>query len=102
LGAAAFLVLAFAAVVLWLRYDALPHADRYRETIVASLDKASGMAVSVASIHGRWEGLRPTLSLERLRIADRAGRAAFELEHAEVSVSWWSLFLGRLHFHDVE
>ena len=92
----------FAALVLWLRYDALPHADRHRAAIVASIEKASGMSVAVASIHGHWQGLRPVLALEGLRIADRAGRAAFELEHAEASVSWWSLFAGRLHFHTVE
>src|SRR4051812_9271257 len=95
-GAAAIAALLFAALVLWLRYDALPHADRHREAIVASMEKAIGMKVTVRSIHGDWQGLRPLLALEGLVIADRRGRAAFELEHAEVSVSWWPLLLGRL------
>ncbi|HSJ99344.1 MAG TPA: hypothetical protein VLC53_19870, partial [Myxococcota bacterium] len=101
-GAAAFLIVAFAALVLWLRYAALPHADRYREDIVASIEKASGMDVSVGAISGTWGGLRPVLILEAVRIADRGGRAGFQLERAEVSMSWWTLLAGQVRFHDVD
>ncbi|HUQ27047.1 MAG TPA: YhdP family protein [Usitatibacter sp.] len=101
-GAAAFLIVAFAAVVLWLRYDALPNADRYRQDVVASIEKSSGMAVKVNRLSGGWGGLRPVLALEGLEIADRAGRAAFQLQRAEVSLSWWALLKGQLRFHDVD
>ena len=60
------------------------------------------MAVDVRAIRGGWGGLRPVLSLEGLRIADRQGKAVFELRRADVSVSWWSLFGGQLRFDDVE
>ncbi len=76
-GAAALGAIVFASLVLWLRYDALPNADRFRERIVASIEKASGMAVSVRSIRGGWGGLRPVLSLEGLTITDRRGTAEF-------------------------
>src|SRR6185437_13063424 len=101
-GVAAFLFLAFAALVLWLRYDALPHADRYRGYIVSSIERASGMAVKASAIHGGWEGLRPRVSLEGFELADRQGRVALALERAEVTLSWWALFRGRVRFRDVD
>ena len=101
-GVVVVALVAFAALVLWLRYDALPHVDRYRGDIVASIEKSSGMAVKVRSLAGGWGGLRPRVALEGLEITDRAGRAAFQLERAEVTLSWWSLFAGRLQFHDVD
>ena len=101
-GVAVFLLVAFAALVLWLRYDALPNVDRYRADIVSSIEKSSGMAVKVRALTGGWGGLRPQVALEGLEISDRAGRAAFQLQRAEVTVSWWSLLYGRLRFHDVD
>ncbi len=89
-------------MVLWLRHDALPNVDRYRADIVASLEQSSGMQVKVRALSGGWGGLRPVISLEGLRIADRAGRAAFELERAAVTLSWWALLRGELRFHDVD
>jgi uncharacterized protein (TIGR02099 family) len=99
---AAFLLVAFAGLVLWLRYDALPHVDRHREYIVSSIERASGMAVKVRALHGGWEGLRPSLALEGLELADREGRVALALERAEVTLSWWALFRARVRFHEVE
>jgi uncharacterized protein (TIGR02099 family) len=85
-----------------LRYAALPNVDRYRADIVASIEKSSGMAVKVRSLAGGWGGLRPVVSLEGLEISDRSGRAAFQLQRAEVSLSWWALLAGRLRFQDVD
>jgi uncharacterized protein YhdP len=101
-GAAAFLVVAFALAVLYLRYVALPNVDDFRDRIVSSIEKASGMNVSVTSIHGGWDGLRPSLSLEGFAIKDRRGQVALAFEHAEVTLSWWTLAAGRLRFADVE
>ncbi|HET7732081.1 MAG TPA: DUF3971 domain-containing protein, partial [Usitatibacter sp.] len=88
--------------MLWLRYDALPNVDRHRERIVSSIERASGMAVAADSIRGGWSGLRPVLWLEGLRISDRRGKAAFQLQKAEVSLSWWALLRGQVRFHDVD
>ena len=101
-GAAAILLLAFAALVLWLRYDALPHADRYRDTIVSSIEHASGMAVKARALHGGWDGLRPSLTLEGFELADHRGHPVFALDRAEVTLSWWALFRLRVRVHDVE
>ena len=92
----------FAALVLWLRYVALPNIDGYRDLVVSSIEKASGMSVSVRAMHGHWGGLRPLLSLEGFTLADRAGKAAFELQRAEVTLAWWSLLSGEVRFHDVD
>lgn len=92
----------FAALVLWLRYVALPDIDAYRGRVVASIEEASGMAVGVRSMAARWDGLRPEVTLEGLTLADRRGKAAFELERAEVTLSWWWLAAGELRFHDVD
>ena len=56
-GIAAFLLVAFAVLVLWMRYWALPHVDQYRADIVAAIDKASGMTTSVKALRGGWDGL---------------------------------------------
>jgi uncharacterized protein (TIGR02099 family) len=85
-----------------LRYDALPNADRYRANILSSIERASGMSVSVRAIQGGWGGLRPVLWLEGLRISDRRGRAAFQLQRAEVTLSWWALLGGQVRFHDMD
>ncbi len=88
--------------MLWLRYVTLPSVDDYRTDIVSSIEKASGTAVSVRRIEGGWGGLRPTLSLEGLRVADRRGRSALAIERAEVTLSWWALAVGEVRFHDVD
>ncbi len=99
---AAFLVVAFVLLVLYLRYVALPNVDDFRDEIVASIEKASGMAVTTRAIRGGWDGLRPSISLEDFAINDRHGKVALSFERAEVTLSWWSLLLGRVHFQDVD
>ena len=95
-------MVAFAALVLWLRYFGLPNVDQYRGEIVAQIERASGMAISVGAIRGGWDGLRPVLSLEGLTISDRRGKAALQLQRAEASLAWWALLVGEVRFHDVD
>ncbi len=101
-SAAAFLLVAFALLVLWLRYYALPNVDAYRADILSSIEKASGMKASATGIRGGWDGLRPSVSLEGFELADLRGRVGLELERADVTVSWWTLLVGRLRLHDVD
>ena len=101
-GAAAFLLVAFALLVLWLRYWALPNIDRYRDDIVASVGRASGMAVSAQRIRGGWDGLRPYVALHQFAFTDKRGKVALEFERAEATLSWWALLAGRVQFHDVD
>ena len=62
-GIAAFLLVALAVALLWVRYIALPDIDHYRDDIVASIEKASGMKVSARRLTGAWQGLRPRVSV---------------------------------------
>jgi uncharacterized protein YhdP len=101
-GAAAFLFVAFALLVLWLRYWGLPHIDEYRESIVNSISKASGMKASAQRLRGGWEGLRPFVSADGFALTDTRGRAALGFERAEATLSWWALLFGRVRFHDVD
>ncbi|MGE5615681.1 MAG: hypothetical protein ACM3X5_02075, partial [Bacillota bacterium] len=100
-GVAAFALVLFAALVLWLRYAALPHIDEYRGYIVSSIEKASGMAVAIDHIRGSWGGLRPQLELEGFRISDKRGRTALAIDRADVTLTWWGLVFGRVRFHDL-
>ena len=101
-GAAVFFVVVFAALVLWLRHYGLPNIDHYRADIVASIEKASGMAATVKAIRGGWEGLRPHVTLEGFALADRKGRVGLAFERAEANLSWWALLAGQVRFHDVD
>ncbi len=101
-GIAAFALIAFALAVMWLRYDALPNVDRYRDRIAASISEASGMKVSAHHMSGGWEGLRPYISLEGFALADHEGKVALAVDRAELTLSWWSLLRGEVRFHDVD
>jgi uncharacterized protein (TIGR02099 family) len=95
-------LIAFLCAVLLLRHAVLPGIDRYRDQIVASMSRASGMAVSVGDVSAGWEGLRPRLALTGVRVEDRRGKAAFGFERLEVTLAWWTLLAGDLRFHDVD
>ncbi len=94
--------MAFAVLVLWLRYAALPNVDRYRAEIVSSIERVSGMGVRVRAIYGGWEGLRPSLSMVGMELDDARGKAVLGFERAEVKLSWWTLLAGHLRFYDVD
>jgi uncharacterized protein YhdP len=101
-GAAAFLLVSFLLAVLWLRYWGLPNIDRYRDDIVASISRASGMTVTAQRIRGGWNGLRPYVSLDGFAMSDKRGKAALAFERAEATLSWWAGAFGELRFHDVD
>ncbi len=94
--------MAFAVLVLWLRYVGLPDVDRYRGEIVSSIERASGMGVRVRAIYGGWEGLRPSLSMVGLELSDAKGKVVLGFERADLTLSWWTLLRGRLRFYDVD
>jgi uncharacterized protein (TIGR02099 family) len=100
--AAAFFLVAFALLVMWLRYWALPHVDDYRESIMASIASSTGMATTVRAIRGGWDGLRPSLTLEDFRITDHRGRVGLSFERADATLSWWTLLGGHVRFHDLD
>jgi uncharacterized protein (TIGR02099 family) len=98
------LSLALAAAVIALRYAVVPNIERYRADIVKSVSTASGMAVSAGQLHGGWEGFRPFIDLTDVRFSDpklALDAPALVLPALHASLSWWSLFLGEIRFHEL-
>ncbi|QJR15734.1 YhdP family protein [Usitatibacter palustris] len=101
-GAGMTALVLFTGAVLYLRYVALPDVESMRPRIIASLESASGMKVSMARIDGGWGGLRPRLSMQDFGLADHRGATVLRMQHAEATLSWWALLLGEVRFHHVE
>ena len=87
-------------LVLVVRHGVLPNVDRYRDDIERSLERATGLGVTLGPITADWSGLRPRLRIDGVRVADREGREALAFRSAELSVSWWTLLAGDLRLHD--
>ena len=80
---------------LSVRHVLWPRLDEWRPRIVAALERQSGLPVSIGRLHPGWEGLHPTLDVERLRIDGSDGEPRLEVATAQVRVSWRSLLTGR-------
>ena len=94
--------LACALVVLSLRYWVLPNIESYREDIAAAVSRAAKVRITIGKISADWEGIRPHLVLEDIRVFDNAGRPALGLERVESTVAWRSLAALNLHFHSLD
>jgi uncharacterized protein (TIGR02099 family) len=96
------LALAVALLVLGLRYWILPNIDTHRERIAAAVSRAADAPITIGRISGNWDGLRPRLTLEGVRVLDATGRPALELARVESTLSWRTLTALRLHFHALD
>lgn len=94
--------LAFAVVVLGLRYWLLPNIADYREQIAVSISQAAGQRVTIGEIEAGWDGLRPHLNMRGVDVHDAAGNPALRLEHIEGTLAWWALVLGEIRLHSLE
>ena len=95
--------LAFALAVIALRYWLLPNADDWREPVANAVSRAVGQQVVIGTIAGGWDGFRPHLRLQDVRIEDRAGGTpGLMLERVDTVLSWVALFRGDLRFHSLE
>jgi len=84
--------LAFAALVLALRYAVLPRVGDYQAEIERMATSAVGQPVRIGRIEARWRGLNPDLVLDDVQIADRQGAPAFALARVESVLSWQTLW----------
>lgn len=84
--------LAFAVLVLALRYAVLPNIGEYQLEIEQAATRAVGQPVSIGRIEARWRGLNPDLVLNDVVIADRQGAPAFSLTRVEGVLSWQTLW----------
>ena len=91
--------LAFAGVVLGLRYWVLPNVESYREDIARIMSERTRQKITIGRIHANWDGLRPQLRLENVTVYDAAGRPALELAHVDNTLSWLSLLSLELRLH---
>jgi uncharacterized protein (TIGR02099 family) len=84
--------LAFAVLLLTLRYAVLPRIGDYQGEIEQAVTRAVGQSVKIGRIQARWQGLNPDLVLDEVVIADRQGAPAFSLARVEAVLSWQTLW----------
>jgi uncharacterized protein (TIGR02099 family) len=94
--------IAFAVLVLSLRYWILPNIDQYRDSIAHVITKAVNQRIAIGKVSGNWDGLRPELVLEDVTVFDHAGRPALRLSRIENTLSWFSLAALEPRFRSIE
>ena len=94
--------LAFAGIVLGLRYWILPNIETYRDDIARIMSERVRQKITIGRVHANWDGLRPQLRLENVTVFDTAGRPALELAHVDNTLSWLSLLSFELRFHSAD
>jgi len=94
--------LAFAGIVIALRYWVLPNVESHREDIARIVSERARQKVTIGRIQASWDGLRPQLVLEQVTVFDAAGRPALELARIDNTLSWLSLPARELRFHAVD
>ena len=95
LGLFGLAVCAACIAYLSVRYVLWPRLDTWRPQIVEQVGRQLGLELSVASLRPGWDGLSPTLALDRLRIDGGDGAPRLEVASAFARVSWRSLIAGR-------
>ena len=86
--------IAFAGLVLSVKYVFLPKLGEQRAFIESSVSHAIGLPVSIGSLDADWRGLNPRLKLGDVRIDTPGQEAPLTLPQVEAAVSWTSaLFL---------
>lgn len=94
--------LLFCIVCLVLRYIVLPQIGNYKGDIEQTLGSALGRQVSIASIAGDWQGLRPSLQMQQVSIRDQQGNTALVLPQVNLTISWLPALVGQLRFYDLD
>ncbi|MFZ2268736.1 MAG: YhdP family protein [Azonexus sp.] len=84
--------LAFAVLLLVLRYGVLPQVGAYQAEIEQAASNAVGQPVRIGRIEARWQGLNPDLVLSDVQIADRQGGPGLQLARVESVLSWQTLW----------
>lgn len=99
LGTLITLWLLFATTVLLLRYVVLPDIARYQPDIERLASQAVGLPVRIGGLHAGWDGLRPELILDNVRVLDRQGDEALSFRRVEAVLSWSSLAYRDFRLH---
>ncbi len=88
-------------LLLILRYWLLPDIGKFRHEIAAAITRVTGQPVHIDGIHANWDGLRPHLSLQGIRISDPAGNPVLAFAEIKGTISWRSVLRGELNFHRI-
>ncbi|MBI5751945.1 MAG: TIGR02099 family protein [Hydrogenophilales bacterium] len=95
-------VLAFASIIVALRWWILPEIGQYRADIETQISRAAGQKVAIGDIQASWRGVRPHLKLGQVVIHDRAGLPALAFDSVTATLSWRTLYALELRLHDLE
>ncbi len=92
----------FVALVIGLRYVVLPNINDYREPVAQAISRAAQQRVSIGAITGSWQGYRPELSFQDVRVFDSRNQQALSLGRVEAVLSWLSLLDAEVRFDALE
>lgn len=95
-------VLLVGTCVLGLRYWLLPNIDQYSPQISAAISRAAKQRIVIGMIRGDWDGLRPRLELQDVRLYDAAGGERLVLASVDSTLAWASLLALEPMFHSIE
>ncbi len=88
--------------MLGVRYWLLPNIDQYSPQISAAISQAAKQRIVIGTIRGDWDGLRPRLELQDVRLYDAQGRERLVLAAVDSTLSWASLLAFEPLFHSIE
>ncbi len=83
--------IAFAGLVLTVKYALLPRLGEQRVFIEQSVSRAIGLPVAIGRLTADWRGWHPRLRLDDVRIAAPGQETPLTLPSVEAAVSWTSL-----------
>lgn len=92
----------FVALVLGLRYVVLPNVNDYRAEIERAVSTAAGQPVAIGSITGSWQGYRPELHFQDVKLLDAQGQPALQLDRVEAVLAWLSLLSAEVRFDSLQ
>ncbi len=78
------------ALLLVVRYVAMPRVDEMRPRIEQMASRAVKAPVTIGRIDASWRGLNPHLVLREVRVASGSDRPDLSLPLVEGTVSWLS------------
>ncbi len=90
-------VIAFALLVLGLRFWLLPGIDAQTARVEASASRLLGLPVRIGALRSDWRGLNPRVALEAVELGEvgaEGASAPLRLERVDAVLSWWSLLAG--------
>lgn len=88
--------IAFALLVLTLRYVVLPRIDSFRDTVETAVTRSLGRPVTIGRMDGHWLGLHPRLTLAEVTVHDEQKRPGLRLSSVDAVLAWRSLLVGEV------